>query len=97
MPKKPLPKKISAAIAEALQAFDIKIPGFAGSDAVLTGVETRTSSPLRILRRDDFQSELIAGLYPVGEGSGYAGGIMSSALDGIKAAEMILRNWHSRD
>ena len=84
-----LPDEIIAAIREALPAFEKQIPGFAMADAVLTGVETRTSSPIRILRGSDFQSVNIAGLYPAGEGSGYAGGILSSAVDGIKAAEAV--------
>ena len=67
------------------------MPGFCSPEAVLFGVETRTSSPLRILRGEDFQSRTLNGLYPCGEGSGYAGGIVSSALDGIKAAEAILK------
>jgi uncharacterized FAD-dependent dehydrogenase len=61
-------------------------------DAVLTGVETRTSSPLRITRNDDFQSVNTQGLYPTGEGAGYAGGILSSAVDGIKVAEAVALN-----
>jgi uncharacterized FAD-dependent dehydrogenase len=60
------------------------------SDAVFTAVETRTSAPLRILRGKDHQSLSLKGLYPIGEGSGYAGGIMSSAVDGIKTAEIII-------
>jgi uncharacterized FAD-dependent dehydrogenase len=64
---------------------------FISSEAVLIGVETRTSCPLRILRNEDYQSLNIQGLYPIGEGSGYAGGIVSSALDGIKAAEAVLK------
>ena len=78
-----------AAIREALPAFDKQIKGFAMEDAVLTGVETRTSSPLRIRRRDDFQSVNTLGLYPAGEGAGYAGGILSAAVDGIKVAEAV--------
>jgi uncharacterized FAD-dependent dehydrogenase len=70
--------------------FNRKMPGFNSQDAVLIGIETRTSSPLRIVRGEDLQSVTLQGLYPCGEGSGYAGGIVSSALDGIKAAEMIL-------
>lgn len=85
-----LPPQITAAIQEALLEFDRRLPGFAGPDAVLTGVETRTSCPLRILRGKDGQSISIRGIYPVGEGSGYAGGIMSSAIDGIKAAEKVI-------
>jgi len=85
-----LPQVIVNAIMEALPFFNRKIPGFTMPGAVLTGVETRTSSPLRILRDQDLQSVSCRGLYPVGEGSGYAGGIMSSAIDGIKAAEKII-------
>ncbi len=85
-----LPPGITAAIQEALLEFDRRLPGFAGLDAVLTGVETRTSCPLRILRGNDGQSMSVQGLYPVGEGSGYAGGIISSAIDGIKAAEKLI-------
>jgi uncharacterized FAD-dependent dehydrogenase len=74
---------------EALPAFDKKIKGFAMHDAVLTGVETRTSSPLRITRGNNYQSLNIKGLYPAGEGSGYAGGILSAGVDGIKVAEAL--------
>ena len=78
------------AIREALPAFDKQIKGFALADAVLTGVETRTSSPIRITRRDDdFQSINTHGLFPAGEGAGYAGGIMSAGVDGIKVAEAV--------
>ena len=78
------------AIREALPAFDKQIKGFAMADAVLTGVETRTSSPIRITRRDDdFQSINTRGLFPAGEGAGYAGGIMSAGVDGIKVAEAV--------
>ena len=65
--------------------------GFAHPDAVLTGVETRSSSPVRILRDEAFQSPALPGLYPCGEGAGYAGGITSAAVDGIKAAEALLQ------
>jgi uncharacterized FAD-dependent dehydrogenase len=84
------PQPITDSIREALEAFNNQIPGFAGPDAILTGVETRTSCPLRILRGKDRQSISIRGIYPIGEGSGYAGGIMSSAIDGIKTAERII-------
>ncbi|HXO22170.1 MAG TPA: NAD(P)/FAD-dependent oxidoreductase [Thermoanaerobaculia bacterium] len=84
-----LPEYAIAAIREALPAFDRKIAGFAMHDAVLTGVETRTSSPIRIPRKDDFQSLHTGGLYPAGEGAGYAGGILSAAVDGIKVAEAV--------
>ena len=84
-----LPDYVVTAIREALPAFDRKISGFAMDDAVLTGVETRTSSPIRIKRDDDLQSVNTGGLYPAGEGAGYAGGILSAAVDGIKAAEAL--------
>ncbi|MBS1249195.1 MAG: hypothetical protein MAG431_00768 [Chloroflexi bacterium] len=84
-----LPGYVLDSIREALPVFDRQIRGFTLPDAVLTGVETRTSSPIRILRGRDFQSVTVAGLYPAGEGSGYAGGILSSAMDGIKVAEAV--------
>ena len=84
-----LPDYAIAAIREALPAFDKQIRGFAMHDAVLTGVETRTSSPVRIKRKDDYQSLNTEGLYPTGEGAGYAGGILSSAVDGIEVAEAV--------
>jgi uncharacterized protein len=84
-----LPGYVLRAIREALPAFDRQIQGFAMADAVLTGVETRTSSPLRINRGKDFQSLNVKGLYPAGEGAGYAGGIMSAGVDGIEVAEAV--------
>jgi len=85
-----LPDYAIAAIREALPAFAKQIKGFDLPDAVLTGVETRTSSPLRIKRNDDdLQSVNTAGLYPAGEGAGYAGGILSAAIDGIRIAEAV--------
>ncbi len=85
-----LPDYAVAAMREALPAFDKQIPGFFMADAVLTAVETRTSSPVRIKRRDDdLQSLNVAGLYPAGEGAGYAGGIMSAGIDGIRVAEAV--------
>lgn len=84
-----LPDYALAAIREALPAFERQIKGFAMPDAVFTGVETRTSSPLRIERGPDYQSLNVAGLYPAGEGAGYAGGIMSAGVDGIEAAEAL--------
>ncbi|MDO9064868.1 MAG: hypothetical protein Q7U25_06630, partial [Sulfuricella sp.] len=74
---------------EAIPAFDKQIKGFSMHDAVLTGVETRTSSPVRIKRNDDYQSLNTRGLFPAGEGAGYAGGILSAAVDGIKVAEAV--------
>jgi uncharacterized FAD-dependent dehydrogenase len=84
-----LPTYAIEAIREALPAFDRQIRGFAMNDAVLTGVETRTSSPVRVRRGADFQSVNTRGLYPAGEGAGYAGGIMSAAIDGIRIAEAV--------
>ncbi len=85
-----LPDYAIEAIREAIPAFDKQIRGFARADAVLTGVETRTSSPIRIRRNDTtLQSLNVKGLYPAGEGAGYAGGILSAAVDGIKVAEAL--------
>ena len=84
-----LPEKITGAIAEALPQLDGKLKGFAGADAVMTAPETRSSSPVRIIRDESRQSR-VRGLYPTGEGAGYAGGIMSAAIDGIMTAEAIL-------
>ncbi len=85
-----LPRYVISTIQESLCDFDRKIKGFASNDAVLIGVETRTSAPLRIIRKEDMESENIKNLYPIGEGAGYAGGIVSAAVDGIKAAEKIM-------
>jgi uncharacterized FAD-dependent dehydrogenase len=84
-----LPDYAIEAIREAIPAFEKQILGFSMNDAVLTGVETRTSSPLRITRGANYQSMNIKGLYPAGEGAGYAGGIMSAGIDGIKVAEAL--------
>jgi uncharacterized FAD-dependent dehydrogenase len=84
-----LPDYAVAAMREALPAFDKQIRGFAMADALLTGVETRTSSPLRITRGADCQSINVKGLYPAGEGAGYAGGILSAGVDGIEVAEAV--------
>ena len=84
-----LPEYAISAIREALPIFDRKIKGFTMQDAVLTGVETRTSSPIRINRNEHYQSLNTIGLYPAGEGAGYAGGILSAAVDGIKVAEAL--------
>ncbi len=74
---------------EALAVFGRQIDGYAMEDAVMTGVETRTSSPIRMTRGQDFQSLNVKGLFPAGEGAGYAGGILSAAVDGIKIAEAV--------
>ncbi|MFN9856835.1 MAG: FAD-dependent protein, partial [Pseudanabaena sp.] len=82
-----LPDYAIAAIREAIPEFNKKIQGFAMDDAMLTGVETRTSSPIRIKRNKNYQSLNTEGLFPAGEGAGYAGGILSAGIDGIKVAE----------
>jgi uncharacterized FAD-dependent dehydrogenase len=87
-----LPQYAIDAIREALPAFDRKIKGYSMNDAILTGVETRTSSPVRIRRNEEFQSLNTRGLYPAGEGAGYAGGILSAAVDGIRVAEAVARS-----
>jgi hypothetical protein len=84
-----LPDYVIAAVREALPAFEKQIKGYAMNDAVLTGVETRTSTPVRIKRKEDYQSMNTVGLYPAGEGAGYAGGILSAAVDGIEVAEAV--------
>jgi uncharacterized FAD-dependent dehydrogenase len=78
---------------EAVPYFDRRLKGFALADAVLTGVETRTSSPVRILRGATLEAVDAGGLYPAGEGAGYAGGIVSAAVDGIRIAEQIIRTY----
>ena len=84
-----LPDFAYQGLREAIRAFDRQLRGFAMPDAVLTGVETRSSCPVRLLRDRRFESS-VAGLYPCGEGAGYAGGIMSAAADGLRVAEAVL-------
>ena len=86
-----LPEFVTKTMKEAFVSFDKKIKGFASNDTLITGVETRSSSPVRILRDEKYETN-IKGIYPCGEGSGYAGGIMSSAVDGIKCANALLSN-----
>ena len=83
-----LPDYVAGTLRDALPIFDRKVRGFACPEAVLTGVETRSSSPVRVVRGADYQSGL-RGVYPCGEGCGYAGGIVSAAVDGIRVAEAI--------
>ncbi|MBO5891734.1 MAG: hypothetical protein J6Q30_03360 [Oscillospiraceae bacterium] len=90
-----LPEVITDALAEALPKLDRNLAGFSDADAVLTGPETRSSSPVRILRGENRQST-VGGFYPCGEGAGYAGGIMSAALDGIQTAEMLIQEMENR-
>ena len=89
---KALPEFAVTAIREAIPAFERKIKGFSMNDAILTGVETRTSSPICIRRNATYQSMNTQGLYPAGEGAGYAGGILSAAIDGIKVAEAVAKD-----
>lgn len=85
-----LPQYISQSLSMGIMQMNNRLRGFANYDAIMTGVETRSSSPIRILRNDNLQSVNTQGLYPCGEGAGYAGGIISAAVDGIKCAEMVL-------
>ncbi len=86
-----LPSFVTAPMKEAVTYFDRRLKGFAMADAVLTGVETRTSSPVRMTRGDTYEADGIGGLYPCGEGAGYAGGIISAAVDGMRVAEQIIQ------
>ena len=85
------PKRVVDMLKIGFKQFDKKISGFASPDTVLTGVETRTSSPVRITRNEKFCAVGFDGLYPCAEGAGYAGGIMSAAVDGIRVAQSILK------
>ncbi|MCR5086338.1 MAG: NAD(P)/FAD-dependent oxidoreductase [Lachnospiraceae bacterium] len=88
-----LPEFMAEAIAEGMEAFDKTMPGFADPDVLLQAIESRTSSPVRILRDESLQACGVAGLYPCGEGAGYAGGIMSAALDGIRCSEAVMKEY----
>ncbi len=88
-----LPPFVAQGVFEGMRAFGRQLKGFDREDAVLTGVETRTSAPLRLLRGENMESASCAGLYPVGEGAGYAGGIVSAAIDGLKAAEAVIAQY----
>ena len=85
-----LPEELASTMRTGLSAFERKIAGYTAPDAILTGLETRTSSPVRLPRGEDFQALDLPGLYPCGEGAGYAGGIMSAAVDGLRVARAIL-------
>ena len=91
-----LPEAVTTDFIDGMEQFDRKIPGFAGPEAFVAGLESRTSSPVRIPRGDDLQSA-VRGLYPCGEGAGYAGGIMSAAMDGIRVAEAVRRRFAEPD
>ena len=88
-----LPEMCNRVIKRGFVNFDAKIKGFADNNGVLTGIETRTSAPVRITRNEKLQSISVEGLYPSGEGAGFAGGIMSAAVDGLKAAESIMKEY----
>ena len=89
-----LPDDLSGALREGLTAFGRKLAAYRAPDAVLTGLETRTSSPVRLLRdKENLQCTGLAGLYPCGEGAGYAGGIMTAAVDGVRCAAELMKNW----
>jgi uncharacterized FAD-dependent dehydrogenase len=88
-----LPGELAEGLRSGLRAFEHKLAGYTAPDAILTGLETRTSSPVRLLRGEDFQSAALAGLYPCGEGAGYAGGIMSAAVDGLRAARAVCERY----
>ena len=87
------PPQVVEMMRAGIRLFGRKLPGFGAADAVLTGPETRTSSPVRISRGEDLQSPAVQGLYPCGEGAGYAGGIMSAAVDGVRIALHILAEY----
>lgn len=91
------PNCVSDMLRNGIRAFDKKIQGFAANDSVLTGVETRTSSPVRILRGETYESVDVGGLYPAGEGAGYAGGIVSAAVDGMRCAEAVMAKYAQID
>ena len=92
-----LPQFVTETMKEALSGFDRKIKGFAMDDAVLTAVETRSSAPIRIVRDDEtLESINTRNLYPCGEGAGYAGGIVTAAVDGIKCAEKIIGKYSNK-
>ena len=87
-----MPQKITEALEEALPVFGRKIPGFDQEDMIMAGIESRTSSPVRIIRNEDMESSIL-GIYPCGEGAGYAGGITTAAIDGLKVAESLIEDY----
>ena len=90
--RKLLPEALNETLMEGIQSFENIIPGFSQPDMLLSGIESRTSSPIRIVRDENFQAS-VAGIYPCGEGAGYAGGITSAAMDGLKVGEAITKNF----
>ena len=89
------PAKIGSALVDGIEDFNKKIRGFSHPLSILSGVESRTSSPVRIVRESDSLESEIGGLYPCGEGAGYAGGITSAAVDGIRCAEQVIQSMQS--
>lgn len=92
-----LPDYVVDTLKEGILSFDKKIKGFSDNDAILTGIETRTSAPVRIMRKENLESVSVNGLFPCGEGAGFAGGIMSAAVDGLKCAEAIIKKYRPLD
>jgi len=92
-----LPIYIIDTLKEGILNFNKKIQGFGDDNAVLTGIETRTSAPVRIMRKDNLESVSVSGLFPCGEGAGFAGGIMSAAVDGLKCAEAVIKKYMPLD
>ena len=88
-----LPAELADTLRAGLRAYERKIAGYTAPDAILTGLETRTSSPVRLKREENFECTQLAGLYPCGEGAGYAGGIMSAAVDGLRVARAIISRY----
>ena len=92
-----LPKGVTDTLKESFIDFERKIKGFASSDAIMTGIETRTSAPVKLHRNETLESINVKGLYPAGEGAGFAGGIVSASVDGIKVAEKIIGKYKSKE
>ena len=88
-----LPGELATDLRDGITAFGRKLRAYQAPDAVLTGLETRTSSPVRLLRGDNFQCTGLTGLYPCGEGAGYAGGIMTAAVDGVRCAAALMQQY----
>ena len=86
------PEELARSLEQGIRQMDQKIHGFARADAILSGVESRTSTPIRIIRNENMESS-IGGIYPCGEGAGYAGGITSAAMDGMKTAEAVIQRY----
>ena len=89
----PTERELADTLRAGLRAYERKIAGYTAPDAILTGLETRTSSPVRLKREENFECTQLAGLYPCGEGAGYAGGIMSAAVDGLRVARAIISRY----